>query len=169
MRWRRYGQPLLHGGLRALAQQCAAGGDFRRHVAGFHPAQHGRLQTAEAEIERVAFHFGEGEAHRRGSPWGARRSMTGPPGIAEAQQLGDFVESFAGGVVAGLAEQAVAEALRGLRTGGCGRRSPPARARGTPPAFRRAGFQNHRVDVAFDVVDGDERHAARRSTRLWRR
>ena len=69
---RRGGQPLLDGGLGELALQGAAGGDFVRHIVGFDPAQDGGLESAEAEIEGVAFHFGEGEADgardRRGAP-----------------------------------------------------------------------------------------------------
>ena len=37
--------------------------------------------------------------------------MTGPAGITEAEQLGHFVVSLAGGVVARFAEQAVLESL----------------------------------------------------------
>ena len=41
-----------------------------------------------------------------GSPWGASMIDHRAAGIAEAEQLGDFVEGLAGRVVASLAEQA---------------------------------------------------------------
>ena len=44
----------------------------------------------------------------RGSPARATRSMAGPPGIAEAEQLGDLVEGLARRVVARLADALVA-------------------------------------------------------------
>ena len=49
--------------------------------------------------------------------------------IAEPEQLGHLVERLARRVVARAAEQPVAAARRAPRTGWCGRRRPPARAR----------------------------------------
>ncbi len=102
--------------------------NFGGEIVLLHPAQNRGLQSAEAEVERVAFHARERELD------GFRIAMRGElidnraAGITEAEQLGDFIVGFAGGVVASSAEQAVRENLRELRTDACGRRSLP-----TPP------------------------------------
>ena len=88
----------------------------------FHPAEDGGLEAAEAEIEGIALHFGEGKANRARIAERSQFVDDRAAGIAEAEEFGDLVEGFAGGVVAGLAEQAVAGNRRALRTGGYGRR-----------------------------------------------
>src|SRR5205823_3461684 len=72
------------------------------------------LKTAEAEVEGVTLHLGEGEADGLGVAMGGEVVDDGAAGIAKAEELGDFVEGFAGGVVAGLAEQAVLETIADL-------------------------------------------------------
>ena len=67
-------------GPRALAQQFAPRLDFGLHVPLLHPAQHRRLQSAETEIERVAFHSRERELHGPRIAVRRQRSITGPPG-----------------------------------------------------------------------------------------
>src|SRR5882724_6386976 len=79
--------------------------------------------------------------------------------VAEAEQFGDLVEGFAGGVVAGLAEEAVLIALAyfeqvGMAAGDHQRKRGKLDRR--PLA---AGFEDHGMDVAFDVVDRDQRNA----------
>src|SRR5581483_2947937 len=49
----------------------AASVDFAREIVLFHPAQDGGFQSAEAEVERVAFHVREREFH------GARIAVRG--------------------------------------------------------------------------------------------
>ena len=108
----RHREPLVNRRPGVCAQQLPAGVDLVLHVVSLHPAQHRGLEAAEAEVERVALHLGERETH--GALWIAVRREPvddGAAGIAEAQQLGDFVVGFAGSVVAGLAEQCVLEAL----------------------------------------------------------
>ena len=120
-RGRGYLQPLLGRWRGFSATQRAAAGDFRVHVVRFHPAQHGGLDSAEAEIERVAFHLRQRESDRARIAERRQAIDYRTSGIAEAEKFGDFVERFAGGIVARLAQQAIG-ILRALRTGGCGRR-----------------------------------------------
>ena len=108
--------------MRLLAAEGAAGFDFCFHVMRLHPAEDGGLEAAEAEIESIALHFGEGKAN--GARIAKRSQFVDDraAGIAEAEEFRHFVERFAGGIVAGLAEQAVVEAIHALRTGAYGRR-----------------------------------------------
>jgi hypothetical protein len=92
-----------------------------------------------------------------------------PTGITETEQLGHFVEGFAGGIVARFAQEAIAETFADLE-----QVSMPAahhqRQGGQfgPGGLRLAapGFENDRVDVAFQVVDCDQRKTAREAQRL---
>ncbi len=77
---------------------------------------------AETEIERVAFHFGEGEVDGEGIAMRSEAVDHGAAGVAEAEEFADLVEGLAGGIVAGLAEQAVDGSPRAPRRGACGRR-----------------------------------------------
>ena len=89
------------------AEHGFAGGDFVVHMARLHPAQDGGFVAAEAEIQRIALHFGEGEVDGAGVAVGREAVDDGTAGVAEAEEFADLVEGFAGGIVAGLAEQAV--------------------------------------------------------------
>src|SRR5262245_17720646 len=82
-------------------------GDFVLHVARLHPPQNGGFVAAEAEIQGVALHFGEREMNGAGIAVGREAVDDGTTGIAQAEELANLVEGFYGGIVAGLAEQAV--------------------------------------------------------------
>ena len=109
-------------------------------VVRLHPAQHRRLESAETEIERVALHFREGEAHRARvavrAPAGRSRDRPGSRSRAvcrpcrRPRRRHRRASCRAGGN----------GSPRALRTGACGRRSPPARAPATPPACRRGAL-----------------------------
>jgi len=87
----------------------------------------------------------------------------GTAGIAEAEKLGDFVEGFACGVVDGAADECVrpravcwaSEKKVGVATGD---------DQGEGLSISRAGcgrcglsfLKEDRVDVAFEVIDGDQ-------------
>ena len=94
-----------------------------------------RLQPAEAEVEAVVEHRpGEGDRRRVAADGLAidRR----PARVAEPQEPGHLVERLAGGIVDGLAEQAVAGRGRASRSASCGhprRAAPPAVARASGP------------------------------------
>ena len=91
--------------------RAAARVDFGGKIVGFHPAQHGGFESAEAEVERVAFHAREREFDGARIAVGRELIDDGAAGIAEAEQLRDFVVSFACRVVARFAEKTVGEAL----------------------------------------------------------
>ncbi len=156
-------EPLLDRGVWERALQVAAGGDFVRHIVGFDPAQDGRFESAEAEVERIAFHFGEGEADGGGIAVGRQAVDDGAAGIAEAEQFGHLVESFAGGVVARLAEQAVVEALADLEEVGVAAADHQGEGGKSHRRSGASGFQDDGVNVAFDVIDRDQRNANARS------
>ena len=153
-------------GARVRPQQPFARFDLPRHVVAFHPAQDRRLQAAETEIERVAFHVREVNRTPCGSPYGASRSITGPPGYPNPSSLRDLVEGFARGIVARSPQQSVHAVLPRFEQ----MRVPSAddqsegRELDRIPALPR--FQNHRVNVAFDVVHGNQRNACRERNRF---
>ena len=70
----------------------------------------------------------------RGSPRSREPSIAGPPGIAQAEQLGDLVEGLARGVVARLAEQLGSAAARAPRRARCARPRRAARRTGARAA-----------------------------------
>ena len=93
----------------------------------------------------------------------SERVDPGTAGIAEAEKLGDFVEGFACGVVDGAADECVrpravcwaSEKKVGVATGD---------DQGEGLSISRAGcgrcglsfLKEDRVDVAFEVIDGDQ-------------
>src|SRR5688500_16969145 len=89
--------------------QSAAGCDFGFHVTRFHPPQYRRFQTAEAEVEGIAFHLGKGEPDRGRIAVGREAVDDRTAGVAETEQLSDLVEGLAGGIVAGLTKRAICE------------------------------------------------------------
>ena len=132
------------------ALRAAAGFDFGGKIVGFHPTEDGGFESAEAEVERVAFHAGEREFDGARIAMGRELIDDGAAGIAEAEELGDLVVGFAGCVVARFAEQAIDEALANFEQVRVAA-ADDQRERGIFDGV--AGFENHGVDVAFDVVD----------------
>ena len=115
------------------------------HVVGFDVAEDGGLDAAEAEEEwalrrragrsrwRFGFDLREGEGYGAGVAVGGEVVDPGAAGVAEAEQLGDLVEGFAGGVVDGVADVAVVPggvAVLARDRDGCGRRRRRARGAG---------------------------------------
>ena len=95
------------------------------------PGRCGALRSAC--VSRV-----RGSGTARSLPCAARRSMTGPPGIAEAEEPRHLVVGLAGRVVA-RAAQALEDARRAARdTGWCARPTPPARRRAAASRRLRA-------------------------------
>ena len=147
------------------------------HVVDLDVAEDGGLDAAEAEEESCAraccwpvrwaldLICAKVKGTARGVAVRGEAVDPGAAGVAEAEELGDFVEGFAGGVVDGVADVAVVSRCRrrGRRDrGGCGRRRRPGRGAGYVVGACRLRFgvlQEDGVDVAFEVVDGDERLA----------
>ena len=87
-------------------------------------------------------------------------------GITEPEQLGDLVESLAGGIVARLAEQAVGETFAHFKKMRVAAADHQRQRRIFDRMAVARGFKHHRVNVSFDVIDADERNAARETQRL---
>ncbi len=82
-------------------------------------------------------------------------------GIAEAQQLCDFVESFAGRVVAGVADVFVGPTLlllrRQIKVRVSSRHNQGEHGKLQLVIALLPLFQQNRMDVAFEMIDGNQR------------
>lgn len=139
------------------------GGGVERAVeaAGFHPAQDGSLEAAEAEVAGVALELGRGETDGAGVALGGQTVNDRAAGVAQAEEFGYFVISFAGGIVAGFAFEAVmafGEAFEDMRVTTAG-------DEGQRWVFD-VNAQQGSAKVAFEVVDADEGNALGVSERL---
>src|ERR1051326_9179712 len=94
------------------AAESAARFDFLFHIMSLHPTQHGRLEAAEAEVERIALHLREGKPHCLKMTKRSQLIDDRTARIPETEELGDLVEGFAGSVVARFSEQAVTESIQ---------------------------------------------------------
>ena len=95
-----------------------------------------------------------GKAHGAVVALRASRSMTGPPGIPEPEQLRHLVVRLARRIVARPADQPVVARRAARGRGWCGRRT----RRGRPPAAAAAPFcEEQRLDVAGEVMHRHER------------
>src|SRR5258708_38486282 len=74
-----------------------------------HVIEDGGLQAAKTKIVGIAARFNRAELHRSGNAirCSSKPVENRPAWIAEAQQLGNFVVCFAGGIVARLADFAI--------------------------------------------------------------
>lgn len=150
----RNGQPFLDRRPGTVDEQRPAGGDLAAHVPLLHPVAHGGLDAAEAEVADVAFHVGRREPDGVGIAIGRQRVDHGPARIAESEQLGDFVERFAGGVVPRPADQPVGESFAHLEQ----MRMAAADHQRHGRQFQLLPVLHHDgVDVTFDMIDGDQR------------
>ncbi len=136
---------------------AAARFDFGGQVMPFHPAQDCGFESAKAEVQCVALHARQRELYRARIAVGRKLIDDGAARIAESQEFRDLVVGFAGCVVARFSEQSIGEALADFEH----MRMAAADDERERGVFNvGAGLQNHRVDVAFDMVDGDERQIA---------
>ena len=73
--------------------------------------KHRGLDPAEAEVERIAARFGWAKLYRsrHGSRCASQLVQNGSARIAEAEQFGNFVVGFAGGIVTRLPQLAILE------------------------------------------------------------
>jgi hypothetical protein len=125
-----------------------------------HVQRHRGLDAAEAEVEAVSvrgrFEARAREARRAGVALLGERIDRAAAGIAEAEQLGDFVERFAGGVVARRPEQRIiaerARQIEARMAAGDEQRDVRQRDR---------ALELHRQEVALEMVDADERQLPR--------
>ena len=144
------------GRLKSRSLHCgSAFGRDDRHRCGF-----GR----DRAFGRAVFDGREGEGDGAGVAVGGEAIDPGAAGVAEAEELGDLVEGFAGGVVDGAADVAVvpgaslpcllvSEVEVGVASG-----DDEGEERSAGVFGREEGGVVHEdgVDVAFEVVDADE-------------
>ena len=81
-------------------------------------------------------------------------------GIAQAEQLGNFVEGFAGGVVYRATHVAIAPHIVGLLGQiqmGVAAADHEGKQRHLQHSLLLPGLHQHRVDVPLEVIDGDQR------------
>ena len=156
-------QPLVQCRGFAFAEQRFTLLDFGIHFTGFHPSEHRCFESAETEIRGIPFHLRECETDCVGISKRSQFVDHGSAWIAETEELGHFVESLAGSVVARLAKQPVMEALEYLKQ----MRVATAdykRERGKVNRLATlARLQNHCVNMSFDMIYADQRQAARKA------
>jgi len=179
-RFHRFGVAWLAFGEAGFAQSGGAGFNARFHAMQLDVAADGGLDAAEGEVETggvgvgevfagelgggVAGGFGLDLGCSEGDGFGVAVDgegiHPGAAGVGQAEQLGDLVEGLAGGVVEGFSDVAVAP--------GCGRRACGEVEVGVASADDQGeerggvregllGVHQDGVDVAFEVVDGDQR------------
>ena len=164
------------------AERCGAGFDAVVHAVEFDVAADGGFDAAEGEVEArgvlvggerglagelgggvaggLGFDLGEGEGDGFGVAVGGEGVDPGAAGVGQAEELGDLVEGLAGGVVEGLAYVAEVPRLFGRLGGevevGVAAADDEGEEWGGVGEGRACVHENG-VDVAFEVVDGDER------------
>ena len=96
--------------------------------------------------------------------------MMGPPGYPNAKQLGHFVEGFAGGVVAGVADVLVRPVffplLRQIKMGVTARHHQRQHGETHLAIIFLPLFEQHGMNVPFEMIDGDQGLIERESQRL---
>jgi hypothetical protein len=140
----RFLEAARHVGARDVVEHAPAHGDDDR-----------RLEPAEAEIEAGPIEHGSRELEHAKAPMLGEGRECGPARISEAEQLRRLVEGLARGVILGLPQDPVAPyALdvdqEGMSSGYLQRHEREV---------RRARLEGGRQQVAFQVVDPDDRHA----------
>ena len=151
----------------------AAGLDRRLHVMRLRVAKDRTFDAREREVEaRVGREFWtarldgrEGEGDGSGVSVRSESIDPGATGVAEAEELGDLVEGFAGGVVDGAADVAVLPE-RLVVCGGLVGEVEVGVSSGDDEGEEGSGgsaggegsgvLHENGVDVAFEVVDGEQ-------------
>jgi len=150
----------------AAFKSFLTGKDFGAVFAVFaEMVEHGSLDAAEAEVERIAARFGGRESYGSGSADGRCGGETieyRSAGIAEGQELGDFVVGFAGGVVTRLRDFFIGEGwLRGVLSNFIQDRVTTGNDEADGGKLRPlpcfVSFEENRVDVPFEVIYRNER------------
>ena len=150
-------QSFLRSGRQELIQrrpfECATPGDFGRNVVGLCPAQNCGFQSAKAEVQLVALHAGQREFY------GARIAVWSefvdyrPARIAEAEQFRNLVVRLPSRVVACFAQQTIGPRLAHFKQVRVAAAYDQSESREADFGV----FEQHRVNVPFHVIDGDER------------
>ncbi len=145
----------------------AAGFDGLGHLIRLGIAEDGRFDSAEGEVVAggggggAGFDVAEVEGDGAGVAVGGEGVDPGASGVAEAEEFGDLVEGFSSGVVYGAAYVAVVPggfpALLGeVEVGVSAGDDEGEEGELHGGVGASAGLHEDGVDVAFEVVDGDE-------------
>ena len=149
----RDGEPFVDRGVGRVQAESAALLDFGGEVAGLGPIEDGGFPAGEAVVLGIAFGAGRGEVAGEGEgvAVGGELIDDGSAGVGEAEELGDLVIGFTGGIVAGAAEEAIVPAFvhfEQMRMAA----ADDQREHGEGGL----GIHDGGVDVAFQMIDGDE-------------
>ena len=151
-------QQLIHDGTLVAGHQIQDGlrhflRIFQRlQVVSLHITEGRRLDPTEAEIKGITAGLGDGKSDRFGIPFRSQLIDNGPSRISQAQMLGQFVEGFPGGIVAGSRNFLVVSGFLQIKKTGM-----------TSRYHQRKGgklglgmIQKNRRDVPFQMVDSDK-------------
>ena len=120
------------------------------------------LDTTEAEVQRVRCGHGPGKMKRLGVSLFAQPVYDPTPGIPQAQKLGHLVESLAGGIITGLAQERVAtEPLDRVEAG-----VSPRYDEAHKGEVGRRVFQEDGAEMSLQMVDSTERDVQGKGERL---
>lgn len=160
------GPPLLDAGVRDQSLQIAPRGDFALQLVRLRPSQHRGLDPAEAEIQGIAFHFGERQPQTPGIAVRRQGIQDRSTRVTEAEQLADLVVSFTGGVVACLPHQTILAGLLHFKQ----MRVPPTGNQGQCRILnrvtRKCRFHENGLEVALQVVYPNEGNVSYNANRL---
>ena len=149
------------------------------HPMGFDVAQHGRLDAAVGEVKArtivvgidgtaigtaaavSVFDLCRRELHGMGIAMRGEAVDDGAAWITETKEFGDFVEGFAGGIVARVADVLVSPGV-GFLSGEVEMSVASGDDEGEYGKLQFVValltlFEEHGVNVAFEMVDGDQR------------
>ena len=143
------GEDIDDGGLEGGAEVRQIG--LRGRAVFFEKDAHGGFESAETEIEIAGVDHAAWEFVARGIACGGESIDGDAAGVAEAEELGGFVEGLAGGVIEGSAKEAVVSEALDIEQEGV---SAADDERGVGRDFFAS--EKRREEVAFDVVDGEE-------------
>lgn len=154
---------LIKGGLRDVCERCATSVNGVLQGVRLDVAQDARLDAAEGEVEGrpfrgAAIDFYEAEWDCAGITEGAERIEPRTAGIAQAEQLSDLVIGFAGGVVDGATDVAIVPCAL-LLVGQVEVRVASADDECELLLGGLCGLHQNGVDVAFKMIDGQQRFA----------
>lgn len=144
---------VLEAGKHVEGRRVGGGVETTLGAAGLHPAEHGRLETAEAEVAQVALEFGRGELDRARVAQGGQSIDNRAARITEAKEFGHLVVGLAGGVIARLAFEAVLAFAEAFEEMGVAATGNEREGRVFDIDAEQSG-----ADVAFEMVNTDERY-----------
>lgn len=153
------GERFDDGGLDAGAEVLDGGGGIQQGGIFLEEIADGRFQSGEAEVVVVGLEQRAGEGVGGGVSVGGEAIHFRASGVGETDQLGDFVEAFAGGVIEGGAEDAVLKFVADLDEEGVTAADDEGDIgdKAVEASPGRIAFDPRRVEVSFVVVNSEKR------------